>query len=58
MKFIVVEYTYFDVESKVMYGLFDFENDQVDAQRFCEDVKKNGGAVNLRIREIDTNLLT
>lgn len=57
--FMVVEYTYFKSDEnnapKVMHRLFDMTDaDSLDdAQQFCKEVNENGGAVNIRNRNIN-----
>lgn len=61
MKFFVIDYTYEKVtkngiEERYAHRLFDFDNGQHDSENFCKQVKENGGAVNIRVRDIDPKL--
>lgn len=51
MKMFVIDYKY-DNEP-VRTKLFNFEDEQTNAEKFSAEVKANGGAVNIRIRDIE-----
>lgn len=61
MKFCVIEFTFFKVdpetkETIILYRLFDSETSMNDAEKFCQEVKAKGGAVNIRTRTIDLSV--
>ena len=61
VKFFVIEWPSFKNDPDgggfiILHRLFDYENDQRAAEKFCAELKAAGAAVNIRIRHIDTNL--
>lgn len=60
MKYFVVDYKFdgnqHDNGSPVKTRIFDFHDEQDEAQAFCKQVKAKGGVTNIRIRDIEPSV--